>query len=143
MSPEQILHPSEIDHRSDVYSAGIVLYEMLTGDVPFNGETEFAIQSQQVKDPVPDPTKKNAQITPKLKEIMLKSHFFKQLKAASKKRVDPFQLLINMMGLTIFPFIASPLFRTIGDIKPADYDKLMEERKKMIPRWINEMIKTS
>lgn len=73
MSPEQILHPSEIDHRSDVYSAGIVLYEMLTGDVPFNGETEFAIQSQQVKDPVPDPAKKNAQITPELKKIMLKS----------------------------------------------------------------------
>jgi tRNA A-37 threonylcarbamoyl transferase component Bud32 len=73
MSPEQILHPSEIDHRSDVYSAGIVLYEMLTGDVPFDGETEFAIQSQQVKDPVPDPILKNAQITPELKKIMLKA----------------------------------------------------------------------
>ncbi len=73
MSPEQILNPSEIDHRSDVYSAGIVLYEMLTGDVPFNGETEFAIQSQQVQDPVPDPSKRNPLIKPELKKIMMKA----------------------------------------------------------------------
>jgi serine/threonine protein kinase len=73
MSPEQILHPKDIDHRSDVYSAGIVLYEMLTGDVPFDGETEFTIKNKQVKEPVPDPAKKNPLITAQLKKIMMKA----------------------------------------------------------------------
>jgi formylglycine-generating enzyme required for sulfatase activity/tRNA A-37 threonylcarbamoyl transferase component Bud32 len=73
MSPEQILHPRDMDHRSDVYSAGIVLYEMLTGDVPFDGETEFEIKNKQVHSPPPDPRQKNPEISPRMAEITLKA----------------------------------------------------------------------
>lgn len=60
MSPEQIVNPKEIDHRSDVYSVGCVFYEMLTGHPPFiaaavtGGETEFAIKKAHVNvQPIP------------------------------------------------------------------------------------------
>lgn len=65
MSPEQIQTPHNIDHRSDIYSVGIVLYEMLTGEVPFGNhdESEFNVKEQQIKAPLPDPQQKNPNIS--------------------------------------------------------------------------------
>ena len=73
MSPEQIIHPQDIDHRSDVYSAGILLYEMLTGEVPFDGETDYSIKNQQINSAPPDPIQKNPDLNPELAKIVLKT----------------------------------------------------------------------
>ncbi|MCP4118897.1 MAG: serine/threonine protein kinase [Desulfobacteraceae bacterium] len=73
MSPEQITRPQDIDHCSDVYSAGILLYEMLTGDVPFDGKSEFSVKEQQVNAPRPDPRTKNPEIPVQLSKIILKA----------------------------------------------------------------------
>lgn len=73
MSPEQIQHPKDVDNRSDIYSAGILLYEMLTGDVPYDGETDFTIKQQHVLSDVPDPRLKNSSIPEELSKMIRKA----------------------------------------------------------------------
>ncbi|HEX4936235.1 MAG TPA: serine/threonine-protein kinase, partial [Gemmatimonadaceae bacterium] len=54
MSPEQALSAGQVDARSDVYSLGCVVYEMLTGEVPYPGTTPQAIVAKHISAPVPD-----------------------------------------------------------------------------------------
>ena len=78
----------------------------------------------------------------KVKEIMLKSHFYQQLREALGDKVNPLHFLINIISLTVFPFVASPMLKVVGDMKDEDFEKMVEERKKMIPVWIEAMLKT-
>lgn len=76
MSPEQVQTPHKVEHRSDVYSAGIVLFEMLTGRVPFtggSGDSDFVVRTSQVKAAPPDPRSFNPAIAPALSRIVLKA----------------------------------------------------------------------
>ncbi|MDE3011028.1 MAG: serine/threonine protein kinase [Pseudomonadota bacterium] len=71
MSPEQIRTPGQIDQRADVYAAGVVLFEMLTGTVPFDGDSDFAIHEQHIKARVPDPRSINPLLTRRVSSILL------------------------------------------------------------------------
>src|SRR5882762_2747275 len=54
MSPEQV-EGGTVDHRSDLYSLGLVMYEMATGEVPFAGESTWQVMYQRVKEKPKDP----------------------------------------------------------------------------------------
>ena len=73
MSPEQCEGRGQIDHRSDIYSLGIVLYEMITGRVPFYGEGygEILVQHLTAR-PVP-PTTIRGVIPPHVEQVVLKA----------------------------------------------------------------------
>ena len=74
MSPEQIKGEKEIDHRVDVYSSGIVLYEMLTGRLPFgSADSEFSIKSMHINKTPSPPTLLNSNISYELSDIIIKA----------------------------------------------------------------------
>lgn len=71
-SPEQA-QGLAVDHRSDVYSIGVVLYEMLTREVPFKADTAIAVAYKHVKeDPVP-PSHLNQEVSPDLDAVVMKA----------------------------------------------------------------------
>ncbi|MBI5714823.1 MAG: protein kinase, partial [Chloroflexi bacterium] len=81
MSPEQA-QGDKLDARSYIYSLGIVLYEMVTGKVPFEAETPLAVILKQINAPLPPPTSLRADLDPEIEKVLLK--------ALAKNREDRF-----------------------------------------------------
>ena len=76
--------------------------------------------------------------------MILQSVFIKQYKEDAKNRKitepDPIQFLMNMLGLIVFPFIGSPMIKKVGKLSDRQFNKLMQERKKLIPVWMKAML---
>lgn len=75
--------------------------------------------------------------------IIMESVFTRQIKdeiaAGHIKEVNPLQFIINLLGLVIFPFVASPLISKIGNLDTKGFELTMKQRKEMIPIWIKSM----
>ncbi len=100
LSPEQVQR-GVADSRSDIYSLGIVLFELLTGTKPYQGEDPVQIAIRHVNDRVPAPSSINPAIPKEIDELVLSAtdvnpdkrpkdgaEFFDQLRALSEK-IDP------------------------------------------------------
>ncbi|MFP4598835.1 MAG: serine/threonine-protein kinase [Persicimonas sp.] len=73
MSPEQIVGSKDIDGRADIYSLGVTIYKLCTGDVPFNASTEFALMMAQVEARPTPPRELRPEVSEQLEQIILKA----------------------------------------------------------------------
>lgn len=73
MSPEQARSSAAVVSQSDLYSLGIILYEMLTGSVPFDDPVPATLALKQITDPPPPPRTLNPALSPEVEAVLLKA----------------------------------------------------------------------
>ena len=82
ISPEQAMGKQDLDQRTDLYSFGVMLYEMVVGRVPFNADTPFSIIHDHIYTPLPLPHNVNPNVPEPVERVLLK--------ALAKERDDRF-----------------------------------------------------
>jgi len=74
-----------------------------------------------------------------VKHDVFNSYFAKQLKEV-RPDINFLHFLINLVGMAVFPFIAKPVLTTAAGLNEVEFKKIMEERKKMIPKWFESLL---
>ena len=73
-----------------------------------------------------------------------RAELFGQLKAAAAAGkigdLNPFHLMANLVGLTVFPFVGRPILQKVAGVNDKQFNELMQQRKELIPIWIKSML---
>lgn len=90
MAPEQVEGAQDLDARADLYALGAMLFECLTGERPWNGESVWAIAAARLMHPPPDPRAKVPDLPPSAAELVMK--------CMARKREDRFATAARVMA---------------------------------------------
>ncbi len=80
-----------------------------------------------------------------IETLIKKSFFMKQFMASDYPKklypLNPLHIVINMIGLTVVPFLMAPVLRKVGKLDQQQFMALLQERKALIPKWLSAMVK--
>jgi eukaryotic-like serine/threonine-protein kinase len=124
LSPEQA-QGKPVDARSDLYSIGIVLYEMLTGTVPFDAESPVSVALKQVSEPPVPPRERNPAVPPALDAVVLRA--LEKDPAARYPNADAFIEALLAARVAPQEVVAAP--------PPPPVEALLEEDDRRARRW--------
>jgi len=97
-------------------------------DLPLFVLSEMKGQSGKIKNILP------------VQKITDKISFIKQLKE-KRPDINPIHFLMNILGMTVFPFVAKPAFELIAATNKNQLEAILQERKKLIPIWVKAMLR--
>ncbi|MCL2016038.1 MAG: Stk1 family PASTA domain-containing Ser/Thr kinase [Defluviitaleaceae bacterium] len=130
-SPEQA-RGGFVDHRSDIYSLGITMFEMATAKLPYDGDSVVSIALKHINDPFPDPQEQNANISDKLAHIIRKAtekSSVKRYTAIEDMYRDIKSAINNVDFIPKFDFIDSPTV----EISPEELESIRQKSEPQRP----------
>ncbi len=68
-----------------------------------------------------------------------KTNFFLQIRERQPD-INPIHFMLNILGMSVFPFAAKPIFGTMESVQKLGFNNLMEERRQLIPKWVKAML---
>jgi len=128
MSPEQV-EGKDIDQRSDIYSLGIILYEMVTGDVPFKGSTPFSIAIKHKSEFPKAPREMNYQIPEALNSVILRC--MEKEPEQRYQKVDVFKTELEKIEKEL----STKELRESGKKRKEKKTEKKRKEKKRVPLW--------
>jgi serine/threonine protein kinase len=113
ISPEQAMGKKDLDEGTDIYSFGVMIYEMVVGQVPFNADTPFSIIHDHIYSPLPLPRSINPKVPESVERVLLK--------ALAKERPDRYQDVASLVSAFKEAWVSAgvPMQGTAITMRPA------------------------
>ena len=145
MSPEQVKAPKTVDTRSDIWSLGVVLYELLTGKTPFDGETLGEVFGAILENPIPSAQKQDSRIPSGLDSVIRRClarnrtqrfQTVQELSAALAPYGTPIPFSDSSRSLPPFSVTQSgPIYQQQFDPRVTTAASELQNVRKMRTRW--------